>query len=243
VVRERAERHWWLKNAGFKLVAGKFIFRSQKIGGSRKLNWWLRNFRPTKVLWTQVHMSSRSSVQNHCHFEHYLQSLCLPVLHALRNRTKMVPCVIPWSFPMSLFLGCTVWFSLLILRISWHAAATVLNSWPSRLWSRNSSSPPSPSPHYERWENQVIWLWSLRRSWLNMKLEYAKSSLYYCDSISCGVRDKSSTDYFKVDDAITWGGRFLIFFSGIVHPDLPVLLAWSLLSTNRYSLTTLTWLI
>jgi hypothetical protein len=46
VVRERAERHWWLKNAGFKLVAGKFIFRSQKIGGSRKLNWWLRNFRP-----------------------------------------------------------------------------------------------------------------------------------------------------------------------------------------------------
>jgi hypothetical protein len=46
VVRERAERHWWLKNAGFKLVAGKFIFRSKKIGGSRKLNWWLRNFRP-----------------------------------------------------------------------------------------------------------------------------------------------------------------------------------------------------
>jgi hypothetical protein len=46
VVRERAERHWWLKNAGFKLVTGKFIFRSKKIGGSRKLNWWFRNFRP-----------------------------------------------------------------------------------------------------------------------------------------------------------------------------------------------------
>jgi hypothetical protein len=40
-----------------------------------------------------------------------------------------------------------------------------------------------------------------------MKLEYAKSSLY---SISCGVRGKSSTDYFKVDDAITWGGWFLV---------------------------------
>jgi hypothetical protein len=34
-----------------------------------------------KVLRTQVHMSSRSSLQNHRHFEHYLQSLCLPVLH------------------------------------------------------------------------------------------------------------------------------------------------------------------
>ena len=53
-----------------------------------------------KVLRTQVHMSSRSSVQNHWHFEHYLQSLCLPVLHAARNRTKIVP----KSFPMSLFL-------------------------------------------------------------------------------------------------------------------------------------------
>jgi hypothetical protein len=30
-------------------VAGKFIFRSKKIGGSRKLNWWLRNFRPGKM--------------------------------------------------------------------------------------------------------------------------------------------------------------------------------------------------
>jgi hypothetical protein len=28
-------------------------------------------------------MSSRCSVQNHWHFEHYLQSLCLPVLHAV----------------------------------------------------------------------------------------------------------------------------------------------------------------
>jgi hypothetical protein len=56
--------------------------------------------------------------------------------------------------PMSLFLGSTVWSSLLILRISWHAAAAALNSWPSRLWSRNSSPPPSRSPHYTRLENQ-----------------------------------------------------------------------------------------
>jgi len=46
---------------------------------------------PAKVLRTQVHMSSRSSVQNHWHFEHYLQSLCLPVLDAVRNHTKIVP--------------------------------------------------------------------------------------------------------------------------------------------------------
>ncbi len=52
-----------------------------------------------KVLRTEVHMSSQSSVQNHWCFEHYLQNLCLPVLHAVRNRTKIVP----WSFPMSLF--------------------------------------------------------------------------------------------------------------------------------------------
>jgi hypothetical protein len=26
--------------------------------------------------------------------------------------------------------------------------------------SHNSSPPPSPSPHYARWENQVIWLWT-----------------------------------------------------------------------------------
>jgi hypothetical protein len=31
-----AEKHWWLKNAGFKLVAGKF---AKKIGDSRKVNW------------------------------------------------------------------------------------------------------------------------------------------------------------------------------------------------------------
>ena len=78
---------------------------------------------------TQVHMSSRSSVQNHWHFQHYLQSLCLPVLHAARNRTKIVP----WSFPMSLFLGSTVWSSLLILSISCHETAAALNSWTSRL--------------------------------------------------------------------------------------------------------------
>jgi hypothetical protein len=111
-----------------------------------------------KVLRTQVHMSSRISV-NHWHFEHYLQSLCLPVLHPARNLTKIVP----WSFPMSLFLGSTVWSSLLILRISWHAAAAALNSWPSRLWSRNSSPPSSRSPHYVRLENQVIWLWKFVR--------------------------------------------------------------------------------
>jgi hypothetical protein len=46
VVRERVGRHWWVKNAGFKLVVGKINFRSKKIGGSRKVNWWVRNFCP-----------------------------------------------------------------------------------------------------------------------------------------------------------------------------------------------------
>ncbi len=91
---------------------------------------------PTKVLRTQVHMS-RNSVQNHWHF------LCLPVLDVVWNNTKIVP----WSFPMGLFLWSTFWCSLLILRMSWSAPATTLNSWSSRLWSRNSSPPSSPNPH------------------------------------------------------------------------------------------------
>jgi hypothetical protein len=40
----------------------------------------------------------------------------------------------------------------------------------------------------------------MREMNMNMKLEYPRRSLY---SISSGVRGKSSTDYFKVDDAIT----------------------------------------
>jgi hypothetical protein len=37
------EKHWLLTNTGFKLVTGKF---TQKIGGSTKVKWYLRNFRP-----------------------------------------------------------------------------------------------------------------------------------------------------------------------------------------------------
>jgi hypothetical protein len=78
----------------------------------------------TKVWRTPEHMSSRSSVENHWHFQNYLQSMSLPVLDTERNRTKIVLC----SFPMSLFLGSTVWSSLLILRIriSWYSAAAAL---------------------------------------------------------------------------------------------------------------------
>ncbi len=49
---------------------------------------------PAKVLRTQVHMSSRSSVQNHWHFEHYVQSLCLPALDDVKShkdRAVIVP--------------------------------------------------------------------------------------------------------------------------------------------------------
>ena len=44
------QRHWWVRNAGFKLVVGKINFRSKKIGGSRKVNWWARNFCPMLVV-------------------------------------------------------------------------------------------------------------------------------------------------------------------------------------------------
>jgi hypothetical protein len=39
-------KHWWVQNAGLKLVVGKINFRAKKIGGSRKVNWWVRNFCP-----------------------------------------------------------------------------------------------------------------------------------------------------------------------------------------------------
>jgi len=43
-------KHWWVKNAGFKLVVGKINFRAKKIGGSRKVNWWVRNFCPVSIV-------------------------------------------------------------------------------------------------------------------------------------------------------------------------------------------------
>ncbi len=72
---------------------------------------------------TQVHMSSRWSVKNQCPFEHYFQTWCLHVMHAVRNHTKVVSS----SFPMILFLGSTVWCSLVIFRMSWLGPGAVLN--------------------------------------------------------------------------------------------------------------------
>ncbi len=60
-----------------------------------------------------------------------------------------------WSFPMNLFVWSTVWWSLFILKMNWIPETVELNSWPSRLWSRNSSPPPSLNPHTRLWENQV----------------------------------------------------------------------------------------
>ncbi len=79
------------------------------------------------------------------------------MLHPVRNRTKIES----GSFPMSLFLWSTVWCSLIILRMSWSVAAAALNSWPSWLWSHNSSPPLSPKTHCVMLENQVIWLYDL----------------------------------------------------------------------------------
>jgi len=48
-----------------------------------------RDFAGQSLLRTQVRISSRSSVQSHWRFEHYVQSLCHAVLHAVRNLTKI----------------------------------------------------------------------------------------------------------------------------------------------------------
>ncbi len=100
-----------------------------------------------RVFWSFQHWS----------FQQCFQSLFVLVLHAVRNRTKIES----GSFPMSLFLWSTVWCSLIILRMSWPATAVTLNSWPSWLWSHNSSPPLSPKPHCAMLENQVIWLYDL----------------------------------------------------------------------------------
>jgi len=110
----------------------------------------------SKVVTTQVHMPSPRSVQRHWPFQHCFQILCVLVLHSVRNRTKIES----GSFPMSLFLWSTVWYSLLILRMKPVAPAT-LNSWTSWLWSHNSSPPLSPKTHCVMLENQVIWLHDL----------------------------------------------------------------------------------
>jgi hypothetical protein len=61
-------------------------------------------------------------------------------------------CLSTWEsfFPHEFIVWSTVWCSLLILNMSWFPAVSVINSWPCRLWSCNSSPhPPSPNPHYE----------------------------------------------------------------------------------------------
>ncbi len=88
--------------------------------------WW----KPSPLA-SQVHILSPRSVQSHRPFQHCFQSLFVLVLHAVRNRTKIES----GSFPMSLFLWSTIWCSLIILMMSWPAAAAALNSWPSWLWS------------------------------------------------------------------------------------------------------------
>ena len=92
------------------------------------------------VFRTHVNMSSRSSVETHWRSEHYLHSLCHVVLYVAWNHTKIVS----WLFLMSLFLWSTVWWSPLILKMSWCPVVTVFNSWPCWLWSHISTPPPSP---------------------------------------------------------------------------------------------------
>ena len=61
-------KHWWVKNAGFKLVVGKINFRAKKIGGSRKVNWWVRNFCPpdeTLTLCVVSHETEHLCIHTH----------------------------------------------------------------------------------------------------------------------------------------------------------------------------------
>jgi hypothetical protein len=102
-------------------------------------------------------MPSPRSVPRHWPFQHCFQSLFVLVFHVVWNRTKIES----GSFPMSLFLWSTIWCSLIILSMSWPTAAAALNSWPSWLWSHNSSPPLFPEPHCAMLENQVIWLYDL----------------------------------------------------------------------------------
>jgi len=60
--------HWWVKNAGFKLVVGKINFRAKKIG--TKVDWWVRNFCPLTE-WTSLNylgtVSQRDSLGTNTH--------------------------------------------------------------------------------------------------------------------------------------------------------------------------------
>jgi hypothetical protein len=61
-------------------------------------------------------------------------------------------------FPTCLFVWCTVWCPVLMLRltmISWCASAAALNSWTYWLWNCNSSPPPSPKTH-DTMDSEVV---------------------------------------------------------------------------------------
>ena len=73
------------------------------------------------------------------------------------NPSETTAYIVSRSFPMSLFLWSTVWWSLLIFRMSWSAVAVALKSCPSWLWSHNSSPPPSPKPHCAMLETTLVY--------------------------------------------------------------------------------------
>ena len=136
---------------------------------------------------------------------------CSQVRNDVRNTSG--PLVLhelpPWrkslrkSFVMHLFERFTVWCSLLVLKMSYAAAAVAHKSWSSWLWRHN------PSPPSSFWRTLCRTIRSQRGASKLTKTQTGpgKSSLY---SISCGVCGKSFTNYLEVNDVITWGERFFV---------------------------------
>ncbi len=101
-----------------------------------------------KLVRTQVHIGVWSEVCTTNGLFNTVFKVCVfPLLNVVRNSTKIAP----WSLPMILFVWSTVWYSLVIFRMSCLAPASSLNSWSSWLWSRNSSPFPPARLTFLRW--------------------------------------------------------------------------------------------
>ena len=106
-----------------------------------------------KLVRTQVHMSSRRCAQPMAFstlFSKFVSSRSWMLCEIAQRSWSR-------SFPMILFVWSTVWCSLVIFRMCWLAPVTALNSWPSWLWSRNSSPFPPARLSFFRWMKFVSW--------------------------------------------------------------------------------------
>jgi hypothetical protein len=75
------------------------------------------------------------------------------VLHALWNHGENLS----ESFVMTLFVRCTVFSSVLVLKMRCSVAAAAHKSWSPWLCSRDPSPPTRCETAFRCWENQVVW--------------------------------------------------------------------------------------